>query len=230
MRQLKPNKQTLKFPKRVIHTNGMDRTSSARWRRIWKHLLPQGGKGARLLDAGCGEHIWSASDYPTIVRADNWQVYKNRKGKKTPKGIVDVDLCQEPWPWKKNEFDGVISVDVIEHVENIWAFFRQAFRVARRFVIVATPNPHSPLSIAMFADHGRFWAFTPGEITYSKHLAPVFDWQFEEAARRAGWRVSNRAYTDEKFANPKYILPHLREIAAQRPTQRSAVIKMVPGR
>jgi len=212
---------------RVVQTNGLDRTSDQRWSWIWKHMLPPGkGKGT-VLDAGCGEHVWSASDYAEVIRADNWQKYADR-ATRMPNNIFQQDLCEEPWGIKDNSFDGVVAVDVIEHVENIWAFFRQAFRVSRRFVVIATPNVHSPLSKALYERNGRFWAFTPGEVKKSVHVTPVFDWQLVEAARRAGWVVKARHYTHEPYKALKAIPPNLHKIAKQAPNQRSVIVKFTP--
>lgn len=212
---------------RVVQTNGLDRTSDKRWRWIWKHMLPPGKGKGRVLDAGCGEHVWSASDYAEVIRADNWQAYLDREAE-MPSNILDLDLCREPWPIKERGFDGVVAVDVVEHLENIWCFFREAFRVSKRFVIIATPNVHSPLSKALYQRNGRFWAFTPGEVKKSVHVTPVFDWQLVEAARRAGWVVKSRHYTHEPYKAMKAIPPNLHQIAKQEPNQRSAVIRFAP--
>jgi 2-polyprenyl-3-methyl-5-hydroxy-6-metoxy-1,4-benzoquinol methylase len=166
------------------------------------------------------------SDY-TVLRADNWQAYHNRAAT-IPKGIQQVDLCSEPWPFDDKVFEGVVSVDVVEHVENIWAFFRQAFRVAKQFVIIATPNVHSPLSKALYQRNGRFWAFTPGEVKKSVHVTPVFDWQLVEACRRANWEVKRRLYTNEPFKALGSVPPNLHKVAAISPNQRSIIAKMVP--
>jgi len=218
----------LTFPSgRVVQTNGADRTSTERWKIVWGHLLPKADPKGTVLDAGSGEHVWEASDY-AVVRADNWQAYVNRAGD-PPEGTRNVDLNRDPWDFATGEFDGVVSVDVIEHLENIWAYFREAFRVARRFVIVSTPCTDSRLSRAMFLRTGRFWGFVPDEVRLSKHVSPIFIWQLEEAAKRAGWTVDKVIRTNEAFPTGDYIPAELKLLAKKKPTHKSLLVRFVPG-
>jgi hypothetical protein len=216
---------------RVVETNGLDRHSSARWQIIWRSLLPPGGENEVVLDAGAGEHEWSCSDYG-VTRCDSWQQYHDRLGETPPEGTDDVDLGLDPWPYPDDTFSGVISVDVIEHLENPWVFWRQAFRVAQRFVIVSTPNVHAPVSHELFRRQGRLWGFTEHEVRESKHLTPVFRWQMEEAALRAGWelralRYANRPPLPQGGALPAYVLT---PAVLGKPNQRAVVALFRPRR
>jgi len=50
-----------------------------------------------------------------------------------------VDL-ERPLPFKDGEFDYVVILDVLEHLENIHRAFDECVRIARREVIVSLPN------------------------------------------------------------------------------------------
>jgi len=140
----------------------------------------------RVLDAGCGEHQWEA-DGAEITRCDNWQKYAGQRA--IDEGVLNVDL-QKLWPFKSKTFDGVIASDVVEHLENIWHFFREVFRVARRYVIITTPNVESAMSKQLFMEHGHLWGFHPEEREGSQHITPVFPWQVHRACDLARWHVT----------------------------------------
>jgi hypothetical protein len=144
-------------------------------------LLPQ--PPGTVLDAGCGEHVWEAAG-ATIARCDNWQDYRGVRQR--PPGVDCVDL-QRSWPYENQQFDGVIASDVIEHLENIWHFFREAFRVAKRYVIITTPNTTSAMSRELFRKHGYLWGFHPEELRGSHHISPIFEWQIQRACDLAKW-------------------------------------------
>lgn len=216
------------FKTREVQSNGLDRFSLPQWQIVWRALMPPGGPGAKVLDAGCGEHIWSCSDYE-VHHADNWQPYGNRQGE-LPFDIDNVDLCAEPWPYDDDAFDGVVSIDVVEHVENQWSFWRQAFRVAKRFVIVATPNVHAPISFELFKRTGRPWGFIAHEVEHSKHITPVFDWQMELAAKQAGWTLSRKEFANKPPLPQGGVLPSsvFRDGILQGPCQRAVVALFRP--
>jgi hypothetical protein len=225
-----PKSEVFEYKVRGVESNGLDRFSLPQWQIIWRALMPPGraDEGSTVLDAGCGEHVWSCSDY-TVHGCDNWQGYFNRT-EEPPPGTDNIDLCAEPWPYPDKSFDGVVSVDVLEHIENQWAFWRQAFRVARRFVIIATPNVHCSVSKALFPLTGRPWGFVAHEVEHSHHITPVFEWQMEYAAKKAGWALSKRAYANKPPIPQGGVLPPavFAHISMDGPSQRAVVALFRP--
>jgi len=130
---------------RIVETNERFRGTDEEWRIIWEKLIPPGNMSARhdLLDAGCGEHIWKCNDWE-VIRCDNWQKYLTRND--SPREDVRILDLGAKWPYYDKLFNGVIATDVIEHMENTWHFMREAFRVSRDFVVIATPNVESAFS------------------------------------------------------------------------------------
>jgi predicted SAM-dependent methyltransferase len=76
---------------------------------------------------------------------------------------------EEGLPFDDNSYDIVVALDVLEHLENIHTTLIDAFRVARKSVIISLPNIH----------YIQFrWLFLRGKgITgkYKFHAHPVLD-------------------------------------------------------
>ena len=185
-------------------------------------MIPAIEKG-KVLDVGCGEHIWSSSGW-TISRCDNFEQYLDEE-RKLPKSVLDVDLNKD-WPYVSDEFDGVTAVDVIEHLENIWHFFREATRVSRGFVIIATPNTTSKVSKAIFQRYGRLWSFTENSVRTSHHITPIFLWQIKLAAKKCGWRVDKVMYTNTPYYCTKDCRD-IKDVILSQPGKRNNVIRAV---
>ena len=209
---------------RIIDTNEYFRGTDEEWDLIWKHLLPSGP--GDVLDAGCGEHIWGCTNW-NVERCDNWQKYITRTD--APAESVEMVDLENKWPYSRNSFGGVIAVDVIEHMENIWHFFREAFRVAEDFVIVATPNVESAFSHYCFMQSGWLWSFCPKEIERSHHLTPVFRWQVEKAAQYNSWIVESVTYTSNPHTGV-CVPEELKKLGLdkQMPSRRDVIYKLVP--
>lgn len=58
---------------------------------------------------------------------------------------IDIELNLEkfPLPFKDNEFETVICLDVLEHLENIHMIFDELCRIASKNIVISLPNPWS---------------------------------------------------------------------------------------
>jgi ubiquinone/menaquinone biosynthesis C-methylase UbiE len=204
-----------------VKNSGRMRGSKDAWPIIWDRLLS--GNGGTVLDVGAGEHIWSAPDWE-VTRCDNYEQYVGQK-REIPESVINVDLNVEPWPFEDNQFDGIIAADVIEHLENIWLFFREATRVAKDFVIITTPNTMSKVSKALFQLHGTFWGFTPSAIRQSNHINPIFPWQICLAAERAHWTVDKWEYINTPFYKLKEY-PDVMPVINEQPGRRGVIVRL----
>jgi len=54
-----------------------------------------------------------------------------------------VDLEKEKIPFPDDEFDCVLCLDVLEHLDNIHEVFDELCRVTRRYVIISLPNAYA---------------------------------------------------------------------------------------
>jgi len=95
-----------------------------------------------LLDVGCGdglllEHLRKIYPKKTFVGADiSETALKAARGKKLTVKKIDG----EKLPFKDNSFDAVVSVQVLQHVENPDKFIKELQRVSKKFVLINAPN------------------------------------------------------------------------------------------
>jgi hypothetical protein len=218
---------TRRYSGREVKTNEAFRGSTVEWHFLWSTGIPPGDGTGSILDAGAGEHVWGASDYARVVRCDNWQGYGNRRGVR-PSSIVEADL-NGTWPFEDDSFVGVTCIDVVEHLENPWHFLREATRVATGWVCIGVPNPHCPLSQALFAKHGTFYCFTPTQIVNSHHRVPMFSWQVPLLEQACGWKADINQILNAPTSGfggwEQHVPPELHAMARRGDTQAARLLR-----
>lgn len=132
---------------RIFHTDFqyVDRESKAEY--VWQkyqsvlqgHLLDVGSDNCYLRD-----RLPSGVSYTGIGLGGNPD--------------LQVDLERQPIPFEDGQFDCVLCLDVLEHLDNIHAVFDELCRVSRRYVIVSLPNPWGD-----FYNMLRFGDYRPGQ-------------------------------------------------------------------
>jgi len=58
-------------------------------------------------------------------------------------GAPDIKLnldSIDPLPFQENEFDAVLCIEVLEHLDNLHVVFDELVRISKRYVIVSLPN------------------------------------------------------------------------------------------
>ena len=162
-------------------------------------MLPEGKK--KILDAGCGTFVWYIPDYE-IHRCDNSQEIESmfRKIEMESFGKYNfkvVDLNKD-LPYKDGEFDGVVAIELIEHLENPRHFLRECKRICKEFIIITTPNCLSDLSRKMFAESGRFFWFEEKDYGESGHITPLFLWQIEQMLKELNLKIQKIKYNNDE--------------------------------
>ena len=109
-----------------------DRETKQKWvSEKYKPIL----KG-KILDVGADEgYIQKYLPHDVIIQVLTWG---------NP-DIVQIDLENEVLPFNNNEFDCVMCLDVLEHLENIHACFDELCRVSVEWIIISLPNPYNDL-------------------------------------------------------------------------------------
>ena len=134
-----------------------------------------------------------------------------------PDGIPDeVDWIQAdlnvPLPCADASFDAIISTEVIEHLENPRAVFREFSRLLRPGgrLLLTTPNQESIRSLASLMVRGHFVAFL--DESYPAHLTALVRRDFERLCGETGFEPPRFAYTDDG-AVPKWTAVHWQTVS-----------------
>jgi len=94
--------------------------------------------GSSILDLGCGFGAYGSAlidDGRKCVGCDVNLEYLRAADKRLPVVNVDTSL-----PFRDRSFDSVMIFEVIEHVANVEGILAEAFRIARKNVLVTVPN------------------------------------------------------------------------------------------
>lgn len=85
-------------------------------------------------------------------------------------------------------FDVIVGLELIEHLENPWAFMRGCAKLLtpQGVLVLSSPNIESAASRIDFLHNGRFVWFHNKDVKASGHIMPLAKWQIILAAKRAG--------------------------------------------
>jgi 2-polyprenyl-3-methyl-5-hydroxy-6-metoxy-1,4-benzoquinol methylase len=169
-------------------------SSDAIYRMVDRALSARGVTGGRLFDVGCGSGgLWH-------VLASRFDTYCGLDAVRYPGFPADAefrvaDLDAGPWPITPGEADVVTAVEIIEHLENPWAFTRALVDLVKPggWVVVTTPNQTSALSLLTLALKRRFSAFQDAH--YPAHRTALLEIDLLRAAGECGLQAVDVLYS-----------------------------------
>ena len=108
---------------------------------------------------------------------------------------IEGDL-NEPLPAPAASFDTIVSTEVIEHLENPRAVFREFRRLLRPggALLLTTPNQESLRSLLSLAWRGHHVAFLDG--SYPAHITPLVRTDFIRLCAESGFERPQFRYTN----------------------------------
>lgn len=137
--------------------------------------------GSRILDFGAGEGALSERLFDmgykiTAVDKDA----KSFKSKNCDFFPINFDQPNEVEDFTlkyANQFDVVLGIEVIEHVQDQWKYVRQLLAMTKPggVILITTPNISSWLSRVIFLFTGRFHQFSDDDLSYG-HINPISPW------------------------------------------------------
>jgi 2-polyprenyl-3-methyl-5-hydroxy-6-metoxy-1,4-benzoquinol methylase len=108
--------------------------------------------------------------------------------------FIFLDLNQPLAPEHHAAYDAVVAIEVVEHVENVFGFFRKVALMLKAggLAFITTPNIFSIVSRMLFFHSGNFLLFNSNEVDKMGHIQILPPWLLEKAAERAGMRCLNK--------------------------------------
>jgi SAM-dependent methyltransferase len=141
-----------------------------------KRRMPE---GAKILDLGAGQGAMSLrlKDLGYQVVASDVDREDFKVGSEVDFHELDMNEESAVSSFQKeykDHFDGLISLEVIEHVENPWSLVRFIHSVLKPggYAFITTPNITSWLSRWFFLRTGRFHQFLKKDLEYG-HVSPI---------------------------------------------------------
>jgi 2-polyprenyl-3-methyl-5-hydroxy-6-metoxy-1,4-benzoquinol methylase len=149
---------------------------------------------AHLVDVGCGAGALFDAIRPHVSSYRGLDAVRYDRFPDAGE-FLQVDLDAELWPVPDGTADVVTAVEVIEHLENPWAFMRRLAALAKpgALILVTTPNQLSLLSLLTLAAKRRFSAFQDGH--YPAHRTALLESDLWRASSAAGLAPSRIVYT-----------------------------------
>jgi 2-polyprenyl-3-methyl-5-hydroxy-6-metoxy-1,4-benzoquinol methylase len=146
------------------------------------------GLNGKVLDYGSGIGTLPGILHEAFPHAEMWaaDILPRPPELKSEIGWIQGDL-NNALPSPDSSFDAIVSSEVIEHLENPRATYRDLFRLLKPggLLIVTTPNQESirSLSALLFAGHFAYFS----DNCYPAHITALVRKDFERIAKEAGF-------------------------------------------
>lgn len=173
--------------------------------RIYDSMLP---RNCRTIDLGAGEGAFSlrllkrGDSVLGVDSIDDWKV------ENVPFIKVNLDSVDfaDNIVSKFGKFDAVVAIEIIEHLENPFAFVRECKKLLKKdgYLFITTPNVESMNSRVMFLIKGRLIYFDEYSTIRSAHITPVFSWKLDMALQEAGFEKNYDTYVLHEFTLGKH--------------------------
>jgi len=117
--------------------------------------------------------------------------------------FVEFDLNNNFFELFNEKFDYIFIIEVIEHLENLFHFFRNIKKIAKNdsVIFVTTPNIHRKSLRFVYFLTGEVEYFREKDIYESGHITPIFDHIFRHVLDNTGFLVLSKTYNRYLIGN-----------------------------
>lgn len=100
-----------------------------------------------------------------------------------------------------DQFDAVVAIEIIEHLENPFRFVRECAKMLKPggLLFVTTPNVEAVSSRLMFLYTGRLKSFGAYETVRPAHITPIFKWKLDMILEEAGFEAIHESFNRVVF-------------------------------
>lgn len=151
---------------------------------------------ARVLDFGAGEGSFSQRLADAGYEVLSVDIDEASFKATTPFEVMDFDDCAQMKEFcsrHDQKFDAIVSVEIIEHLENIRTYLETAAELAKpgASIVLSTPNATSWLSRITFYFAGVPRGFMETDFLSMGHINPIGAFELEKVLASAGWSVQH---------------------------------------
>jgi SAM-dependent methyltransferase len=121
---------------------------------------------------------------------------------RAPHVICDLDVCL---PFASGTADGVVAIEIIEHMERPLLLVREAARCLRNqgWLVVTTPNILHVASRLSYLARGYPKGFSENDYRSNGHISPVSLTELRRIGERAGLAIEAVTYNVGRLPVPK---------------------------
>ena len=139
-------------------------------------------KGSNLLDLGAGSGAMSLRLADLGFRVTAVDILEESFALR---GIIPFKRLDLNTSFSKEfniKFDGILAIEIIEHLENPRKFLRECVKLLNPNgnIIITTPNIDNPVSKALFVRQGSFMWFNDFNYKWEGHISPMSQWEIQK--------------------------------------------------
>lgn len=115
--------------------------------------------------------------------------------------FLQVDLDERFSDNFAEQFDVVVAVEIIEHLENPMHVFREVSRLVKPggMFLMTTPNVNNPVSAALFCRFGHHLWFSERDRGFHGHISSLTTAELSNCAAETGFNVSELSTYGDPF-------------------------------